>query len=410
MTLAPVFGWTLFSRDSLRGAESQLKQDSQGVRDEIGFLAIHQAYSDRFFPGTSVLHTRLRYVLFVPWLYERVSEKLMREGGRPERILQAEELTLAGRLKQNRERGVIGGDIFPKPTAQPPSMVYWSALAAWGILKPNADGSAPSRADLNRVLQSAHRRQRLLDDDKIPIDEVTHFFVRVPDPPTALGSANRPIDFVLTQQERSFLRQKLIGVRRPGDPTSPSLLSRLAGVGLAYGSMEDCWHREVIALADDSDKGALKRARYASALAAIGRGVYAALLESTCERMDGLESGDSHRLHLKYVTERYGDDAMRLKFDELASDSPRLANDPIKQVLGGLQDWLKSGANDFETLRLTFEQAECRRKGQRARLVGTMMGRQRREEWSPDDHMPAAPLHFRWPNVRRLLSDLHEQQ
>lgn len=65
------FGWTLLSRDALRRAETQLRDDVEGVRDEIGFLSLHQAYADRFFPGMSVLHTRLRYVLFVPWMPDK---------------------------------------------------------------------------------------------------------------------------------------------------------------------------------------------------------------------------------------------------------------------------------------------------------------------------------------------------
>jgi hypothetical protein len=48
------FGWTYLSRKSLRQAEDQLSGDTQGVRDEIGFLLIHQHYADRFFPGTSI--------------------------------------------------------------------------------------------------------------------------------------------------------------------------------------------------------------------------------------------------------------------------------------------------------------------------------------------------------------------
>ena len=40
----------------------------QGVRDEIGFLALHQAYANRFFPGTPVLHTQVHYFLFMRWI------------------------------------------------------------------------------------------------------------------------------------------------------------------------------------------------------------------------------------------------------------------------------------------------------------------------------------------------------
>jgi hypothetical protein len=51
------------SRDALARAKAQMDEESMGVRDEIGFLTIHQGYADRFFPGTSVLHTRARYLL-----------------------------------------------------------------------------------------------------------------------------------------------------------------------------------------------------------------------------------------------------------------------------------------------------------------------------------------------------------
>ncbi|WP_316397066.1 hypothetical protein [Bradyrhizobium sp. 33ap4] len=34
-----------------------MDEETMGVRDEIGFLTIHQRYADRFFPGTSVLYS-----------------------------------------------------------------------------------------------------------------------------------------------------------------------------------------------------------------------------------------------------------------------------------------------------------------------------------------------------------------
>jgi hypothetical protein len=69
------YGWTYPSRDALRRAENQLSGAGEGMRDEIGFLIIHQRYADHFFPGTSVLHTRMRYALFVPWIYQTLYEE-----------------------------------------------------------------------------------------------------------------------------------------------------------------------------------------------------------------------------------------------------------------------------------------------------------------------------------------------
>src|SRR5262245_45448932 len=125
------FGWTYLSTGALRRAEYQLSGEGEGVRDEIGFLIIHWRYADHFFPGTSVLHTRLRYALFVPWTYQFLHE--VRGGGLMEKRLEKEETRLTGRLRHLQ--GAIGRDNYPERTVQPPSVRYWSALGAWGIVR-----------------------------------------------------------------------------------------------------------------------------------------------------------------------------------------------------------------------------------------------------------------------------------
>src|SRR3546814_4156939 len=69
-SVEPSLGWTYLSREALARAKAQMDEESTGVRDEIGFLTIHQGYADLFFPGTSVLDTRARSLLFVRWLFE----------------------------------------------------------------------------------------------------------------------------------------------------------------------------------------------------------------------------------------------------------------------------------------------------------------------------------------------------
>ena len=64
-SVEPSLGWSYLSRDALARAKAQMDQESAGVRDEIGFLTIQQSFADRFFPGTSVLHTRTRYAIIV---------------------------------------------------------------------------------------------------------------------------------------------------------------------------------------------------------------------------------------------------------------------------------------------------------------------------------------------------------
>ena len=44
--------------------------------DELGIGSIRDALADSLFPGTSVLQTRLRYVLFIPWLMQLAAARM----------------------------------------------------------------------------------------------------------------------------------------------------------------------------------------------------------------------------------------------------------------------------------------------------------------------------------------------
>src|SRR5271155_4920937 len=109
--IEPALGWSYLSREALARAKAQMDEESMGVRDEIGFLTIHQRYADLFFPGTSVLHTRARYAVFVPWLFEDLAGLT---GPAAVRALRERERELAGRLKNVGESQVNGGRGFTK--------------------------------------------------------------------------------------------------------------------------------------------------------------------------------------------------------------------------------------------------------------------------------------------------------
>jgi len=208
-----MIGWVLLSREAVARAEEALASNDQGVRDEVGFLALHQGFADRFFPGTSVLHTRLRYVLFVPWLMEKVAAAAATDI--PRRLSDAE-TALAGQLKVKDgpdPEGVIGGRVWPCRTAQPPSMAYWTALGSWGILRKHSDGSLPSRNQTLRRLarRSARLKSRLTDDDGGILDEdATSPFVSLPPVPEELQVRGQPLDFALSPGERSATRLRIV--------------------------------------------------------------------------------------------------------------------------------------------------------------------------------------------------------
>ncbi len=45
------------------------------ARDELGLGVIRDSISDLLFPGTSTIQTRVRYMLFIPWLFIDLEKK-----------------------------------------------------------------------------------------------------------------------------------------------------------------------------------------------------------------------------------------------------------------------------------------------------------------------------------------------
>ena len=396
-------GWVLLSREAVARADEALDPDARGVRDEVGFLALHQGFADRFFPGTSVLHTRLRYVLFVPWLLDTVAER----GGTDfaERFSVAE-TALAGQLnRQKKPEGVIGGRVWPDPAVQPPSMAYWTALGTWRILRARPDGSAPSRAEtLRRMANRPARRGRATDDEDAALEEDGgSTFVKLPPRPKGVGTSDGSVSFELETLEREFLRRHLLGLRRHGSKEL-SLLARIVDARIGRDEAVP-WARAIREVADEEDSAALVLARRASALAGIGRAVYAALLENA-HKEDGLSESTAHRERLAVLVETEGGDARSL---DLGALNDLLTGLPagLRGVLANTRAWLTSGRKEPDLLYEEYAAAEWDRKRDRARLPRTVGGRKRRAEWDPGEHPDAERLHYRWQNVRRLLRDLY---
>jgi len=397
-----MIGWIMLSPKAVASAEAALHSDELGVRDEVGFLALHQAFSDRFFPGTSVLHTRLRYALFVPWLM------LHAQGDAAQ--LRKHEMALTWQLNLGGDKGngVIGGTILPRAPSQPASMIYWTALSRWRILHARPDGTISSRSDVlkrilvtNRLGLGRHRT----DDGEPSADEDLSPFVRLPDPPATFLKAGEPLDFRVTPKERTFLRRQLIGVSRGSmQHSTQCLLARLAEHGLPEGRVEAPWSKAVFSIADADDQRALSIAKRAAALTGIGRALYAALVEDA-KAGDGAERTTRHREDVRKMVAEFGNDAMALDMAELRSLVPGLSG-YLADVLVQTHKWLHAGKDAVAPLRDIYQLAEVERKGSRARLAANLGGRRRRAEWSAADHPLAAPLHFRWQNVCRLLIDL----
>jgi hypothetical protein len=401
--MKPSLGWTFWSRADIRRIDKQLKAGAQEVRDELGFLLLHQGFADRFFPGTSVLQTRLRYVLFVPWIYKKVHAE--RRGRDIERQISVEQVNLARRLKMTERVDVIGGDKVPEAAMQPPDHVYWNALRTWGILRPNAWGGPRKRADVLRWVATVALRKSELDDDGAPLVEEDTPFAGIPQPPDKWLREDEPLHFRLATHERRDLRAKLSIIARPGLDGGDSLFARLARSDVNPKLCDWPWSPPVMDLADEADREALRLARYASALAVIGRGVYAAMMEDLRER-DRVCDDRRHRDNLPALLEQHGARALRLNFELLPRFVPHLPA-YFENLLRETQEWIKhTNGRDWSVLHNVYARAEVTRKGvMRARLYSLPESAERRRMWEYEKYQ-ALELHYRWYRVQRLLADL----
>lgn len=100
--------------------------------DELGIGTIRDAFANALFPGTSTLHTRARYLLFVPWaVTTTTAHRYSLE--RAERELRRLEVKLIhALLAGDRDGGVIGRDAREN-LKRMPSTVYWGAIQAYGL-------------------------------------------------------------------------------------------------------------------------------------------------------------------------------------------------------------------------------------------------------------------------------------
>lgn len=415
----PAIGWVLISRAEVAQAEALLNDSQRGVVDELGLLSIHQAFADRLFPGTSVLHTRLRYALFVPWLMERAARS-----ANPVQSLAQLEFKLTGQLKcgvQNKEadeddKGIIGSRVYEKGkhAAQPASFSYWSALATWGILGRDYMRAAPSREAVLEALKSERKAGSAADMDGQSLSTGQAYFGDVPLPPPGFLDDPKGVTFKLRPLEKRYLRNRLAALKAPtleGEKTRESFLGALARHTVKPKVEHDFWNdREVLDCVPPEDRKLIPLARNISALGGIVRAVYLALVEQACADKKYLNTRQ-HRDHLIQCRAEWADEAMQTDLDALVADGLGLEKGALYDLLAATKDWLgTSTALPNASIRKLYAKVEYVRKLGRSRLTGTPGATQQLRRWarSAERSTPASRLHFRWPNVRRLIRDLHE--
>lgn len=125
--------WIDFDPDERRRAQTLIDLFKQPeARDELGLGTVRDGLSDILFPGTSTIQTRLRYLLFIPWIYQAAQEQKGTQSARSAFAREHEFLLSEALLHSGETNGVIGSEAG-RDLKRLASSVYWAGLHILGI-------------------------------------------------------------------------------------------------------------------------------------------------------------------------------------------------------------------------------------------------------------------------------------
>ena len=169
-------------------------------RDELGIGAIRDAIADRLFPGTSTIQTRLRYMLIIPWMYQRLEDERVSAREFSARA-RKDELALTRPLLDAGAEGVFGR-VAQGALKRLPSSVYWAGLGAWSIRRYAGPQSDYHRAVDTLYARRDRARKRDNDDDVQHDPSLVTWHSGLPKAPKGFPET---VDLTLRPEEGSFL-------------------------------------------------------------------------------------------------------------------------------------------------------------------------------------------------------------
>ena len=187
----------------------------QGTVDEMGLGPVRDALSQVLFPGITSIQTRLRYVLFVPWIYKLMEQRRI-SADRIAEEARKMEVHLIAPLSMTKAQGVIG--VHARGRLQRlPSAVYWGCLRRWGIFQHGRD-QYWYHSQFDRLRKAAQFVDRA-DDPGVTWQGHTNWHPRLPEPPKGFPEE---ATFDLTETEATFIQGRI------QDRCAGSLLAQLA--------------------------------------------------------------------------------------------------------------------------------------------------------------------------------------
>lgn len=171
------------------------------TRDELGIGRIRDALSDQMFPGTSVIQTRLRYMLLLPRMFIDLEHSRAAAKDFPDRARTAE-LALNKCLKT--QDGAFGKE-SEEALKRLASSVYWAGLRSWGILL-RSGSQRDYYAAIDQIRAERSRKPRGEDglEDGDPVAPTWHHSIQTLVASAALQDGSLDV----TRDEAVFIREQ----------------------------------------------------------------------------------------------------------------------------------------------------------------------------------------------------------
>lgn len=367
------------------------------TRDELGLGTIRDAFAEYFFPGTSTIQTRARYMLFIPWIYKAVER---RDFPSAELTAQARkmEIDLIYALFRGQElEGVIGREAKDK-LQRLPSNIYWVGLGGWGIRL--FLGTQPQYHRFLPTFNKLRRTKPQYKENEIGEYARENWHMGLPKAPKDYLTQT---NFVLTYEEAKYLSEMIAFHHRE------SLLAKL----IMTDNVPDVrfvWFHPVIASVSPMLQSAVQLARNFSESMHGAVLLYNLMLAEKRQNQEWVEKYQ-HRIEqwMQLIKARWTElYDWYSKLPEFWQAAPLLSTNIPHPTRIFVEAWLAiifttrdilSSLNNSDTQSL-IRQREFRLKGKRARLVSPRA----LEIWGGVSG--ERQLDYRWSNAAVIINDI----
>ncbi len=382
--MASQFAWVDFAADDRNRMLTVVRLfREQDTRDELGIGTIRDAFADFFFPGTSTIQTRIRYMLFVPWLYQTLSARSTPRSAIAERARKLELRLIGALLNGGEKEGVIGRRARAR-LQRLPSNIYWNGLGEWGIR---------CHADLSQ--ETFHRLW-----NPAPAENATPIWD--PGLPSVPAGLLDETTFALTSDEARYLEDRL------HFSCPQSLLTQL--VGVPYQSTDFLWEHPLATNVSPALQANIRHARNFSETMLGATLTYNYLLAKKSNLPDLIDEY-RQRLHTwsERITARHADlhhwqqriaDFWKVDALHTAHLSPSTRTFVERWLELVFEDTSPPTVADRPDAAQLLHRREVRLKGQRARLENPRA----LERWT--GHAGDRPLDFRWHIALGMAADI----